>query len=74
MNDTNMRLLGKYQHFRNGKTYEVIGSATHSETLEEMVVYLDDKNQTWVRPKKMFFEEVEHEGAMMPRFKYLDCL
>ncbi len=29
---------GKHIHF-NGSEYEVIGVATHSETLEEMVVY-----------------------------------
>ncbi len=30
--------LGKYKHYK-GKEYEVIGVATHSETLEEVVVY-----------------------------------
>ena len=29
---------GKYRHFK-GKEYELIGTATHSETLEAMVVY-----------------------------------
>ena len=29
---------GKYRHFK-GKLYEVIGVASHSETLEPMVVY-----------------------------------
>lgn len=69
-------LLGKYQHFKNKKLYEVIGFAVHSETKEEMLVYKAlyaspeyEVNQIWVRPKVMFFEEVEHEGDFFPRFK-----
>lgn len=67
--------LGRYQHFRNKKTYEVIGVARHSETLEEMVVYkaLYATNdfpigQLWVRPKAMFLEMVDHDGQIVPRF------
>ena len=37
--------------------------ALDSETQEEMVVYrkLYDDGSLWVRPKKMFLEEVDHE-------------
>lgn len=65
--------LGKYRHYNN-KDYEVIGTALHSETLEEMVLYkaLYDDGQLWVRPLSMFLEEVEINGQMMPRFKYLE--
>lgn len=66
---------GKYRHYK-GKLYEVIGVAKHSETLEEMVIYraLYDsekfgKNSLWVRPEKMFLEEVIVNGEKMPRFK-----
>lgn len=69
--------LGKYQHYK-GKFYEVIGIARHSETLEELVVYraLYDspefgKDQIWVRPLKMFLEEVEIDGNKVPRFKFV---
>ena len=69
--------LGKYEHFK-GKPYEVVGVARHSETLEELVVYKAlynskdfGKNSLWVRPKKMFFENVTIEGKGVPRFKYL---
>jgi hypothetical protein len=65
----------QYQHYKNNRCYEVIGEALHSETLEEMIIYkaLYDsekfgKNQVWVRPKKMFFEELNHNGVMVRRF------
>ena len=69
--------LGNYQHFK-GNLYEVIGVAHHSETLEELVVYkaLYDSeefgpNSLWVRPKKMFMENVTVKGKEMPRFRYI---
>jgi len=69
--------LGKYRHWK-GKMYEVIGIAKHSETLEELVVYraLYDsrefgKNALWVRPKKMFLENVIVNGKEVPRFKFI---
>jgi hypothetical protein len=68
----NMLKLGKYRHYK-GKDYEVIGIATHSETLEELVVYrkLYDDFSLWVRPLKMFTEEVEINGKKIPRFEYI---
>ncbi len=65
---------GKYKHYK-GKEYEVIGIARHSETLEELVVYRalyqNEGENLWVRPLKMFLEEVEIEGKKMPRFEFL---
>ena len=70
--------LGKYKHYK-GKEYKVIGIATHSETLEEMVMYealyeIEGKgfNSLWVRPKKMFEEQIELNGTMVNRFQYLE--
>ncbi len=70
--------LGKYKHYK-GKEYKVIGIATHSETLEEMVIYkalyeIEGKgfNSLWVRPKKMFEEQIELNGTMVNRFQYLE--
>jgi len=63
---------GKYQHYKGG-LYEVIGVANNSETMESLVVYraLYKENQLWVRPLKMFCEDVEYEGGIVPRFKYI---
>ena len=62
--------IGKYQHYK-GPFYEVIGQARHSETLEDLVVYRDSHGELWVRPLKMFLEEVEFNGKKVPRFKYI---
>lgn len=68
---------GKYKHFK-GKEYEVIGTATDSDTLEEVVVYKalyeskeHGKDAMWVRPKSQFLECVVIEGKAVPRFKHL---
>jgi len=69
--------LGKYQHFK-GDIMEVIGLARHSETMEEFVVYKHitgkyaNKGNYWVRPVKMFLEDVEVDGQKVPRFKYIE--
>lgn len=64
--------IGKYLHYK-GKTYQVIGVARHSETLEEFVVYTKDNDVSmWVRPYKMFTENVFVAGKSVPRFKFLE--
>ena len=68
--------LGRYQHYK-GNFYEVVGTARHSETLEEMVVYKAlyrskfGKNLLWVRPTRMFVEKVLLAGRWVPRFKWI---
>jgi len=64
--------IGKYEHFKGGQ-YEVLGVAQHSETLEEFVVYkaLYGEGELWIRPLKMFTEEVERDGKKISRFKYI---
>ena len=65
-------LPGDYQHYKGGK-YRVIGSAKHTESHEEFVVYqaLYGEQELWVRPRAMFFEEVLVNGMLVPRFKPL---
>lgn len=63
---------GRYRHYK-GQDYEVLGSARHSETEEEFVVYraLYGERGLWVRPKAMFEETVLVDGKPVPRFLFL---
>ena len=64
--------LGIYKHYK-GNEYRVLGIATHSETLEKMVVYqaLYGTYGIWVRPINMWNELVEVDGNLVLRFKFL---
>ena len=66
---------GIYIHFKGGR-YLVIGTATHTETGEPLVLYeplspkgRDGGKKIWARPLEMFLETVEHEGVRVPRFR-----
>jgi hypothetical protein len=65
---------GVYQHYKGNK-YLVLGTATHSETLEKLVVYVtlydSAHGPLWVRPLAMFAEEVVVDGVKRPRFAWL---
>ena len=65
--------LGKYRHYK-GKEYEVIAMASHSETLEKMVVYkaLYGDGRMWVRPLSMWNETVECNGEKVCRFVFVE--
>lgn len=60
---------GLYRHYK-GNHYEVLGTATHSESGEHLVVYRPcyGERGLWVRPLAMFVEEVEVNGRREPRF------
>ena len=64
--------IGKYQHYKGGE-YEVLCMAKHSESMEEFVVYkaLYGEGDVWIRPLKMFIEEVNFGGKKVPRFKFI---
>ncbi len=61
--------LGRYSHYKGGE-YEVLGVARLSETFEPLIVYRPLYNQTglWVRPYAVFFEFVDIDGVLQPRF------
>lgn len=63
---------GRYRHFK-GNEYEVLCTATHSETMEPMVVYraLYGARGIWVRPAAMWNETVERDGVSCRRFVYV---
>lgn len=63
---------GLYRYFK-GNYYQVIGTARHSETMEELVVYraLYGERGLWVRPASMWNELVERDGRTVKRFTYM---
>lgn len=47
----------KVLHKNKQTTYKVIAIGIHTETKEEMVVYVSlQDNKTWIRPLKMFID------------------
>lgn len=67
---------GIYRHYK-GQNYQVVGTARHSESEEDLVLYFPlygDINETcyWVRPIAMFTEEVTVEGKRMSRFTLIE--
>jgi hypothetical protein len=67
---------GIYRHYK-GQHYKVTGTALHSETLEELVVYMplyeNKLSALWVRPAKMFEEIIEVNGKKVKRFEKVDA-
>lgn len=63
---------GHYKHFKGGE-YLVLNVAKDHETCEEQAVYvqLHDKPIVWVRPLKMFLEDVDDHGNRKPRFELI---
>ena len=69
--------VGVYEHYK-GKRYQVIGLGKIEATLEDVVIYKPlyevkefPQDMFWVRPVKVFTEDVEIDGEMRPRFKYI---
>lgn len=63
---------GIYRHYK-GSLYQVLHTATHSETEESLIVYrcLYGEYGVWVRPLSMFTETVTIEGKEVLRFELI---
>ena len=57
-----------YRHFK-GNIIIVLGVATHTETKEDLVVYMHN-DKIWARPLDMFLSEVDHEKYPEVKQKY----
>lgn len=68
-------MLHFFRHYKN-KPYRYIGTAKHSETLEDLALYEclyeNPLGKIWVRPKRMFFEKVQIEGRTQDRFEKIN--
>lgn len=62
----------RLRHYKGGE-YRVLAVAKHSETLEELVIYQNEKepDKVWARPRSMFSEQVTVDGKAAPRFSLL---
>jgi GNAT superfamily N-acetyltransferase len=60
-----------YRHYKN-KDYKLIGTAKHSETLEDLTIYEtlyeNPLGKLWARPKDMFESFVQVDGQEVRRF------
>lgn len=72
MNEESAVQPGRYRHYK-GNEYTVLGTARHSESMEELVVYRQEYGEhgLWVRPKSMFAEMVNVNNQNVPRFQRL---
>lgn len=65
---------GVYKHYKGG-LYMLLGQATHSETGEQLIAYVQlsgkQGSKIWVRPYDSFVGEVTVDGVRKPRFGYL---
>lgn len=65
--------LGIYRHYKNKNYYKVIGTGNHTETHEAMVYYqaLYGDYGYWIRPMKMFTENIKINDQYIPRFVFV---
>lgn len=65
---------GIYKHYK-GNLYRVIGFGKHSETLEDLVfyeaLYDNPKSKFWIRPMKMFDDEINTSEGIVRRFVFI---
>jgi len=57
----------KYRHYKGG-VYELVCEAIQESDLSPVIVYRSHNGSIWTRPKAVFFEIVEVDGVLVPRF------
>jgi hypothetical protein len=57
----------QYRHYKGG-LYELVCEATLEADLTPLIIYRAHDGSIWARPKAVFFELVEVDGLMVPRF------
>lgn len=57
----------QYRHYKGG-LYELVCEATLEADLTPMIIYRAQDGSVWARPKSVFFELIEVDGMMVPRF------
>ena len=57
----------QYRHYKGG-LYELVCEATLEADLTPMIIYRAHDGSVWARPKSVFFELIEVEGLLVPRF------
>jgi hypothetical protein len=62
----------RYRHYKGG-VYDLVCEAVLEADLTPVIVYRGKDGITWVRPKDVFFETVEVDGAQVPRFALMSA-
>jgi hypothetical protein len=58
----------KYRHYKGG-TYDIVCEARlEADPGVVMMIYKSEEGLIWARPKEVFFEQVQYEGEIVPRF------
>jgi hypothetical protein len=62
----------RYRHYKGGM-YELVCEAELEADHTPVMVYRGEDGRIWVRPKAVFFETVELDGAQVPRFALMSA-
>jgi hypothetical protein len=62
----------KFRHYKGG-IYELVCEATLESDLSTMIVYRAANGSIWCRPKDVFFELIEVNGAKVQRFTLIEA-
>ena len=57
----------RFRHYKGG-LYELVCMATLESDLSQMVVYRAADGSIWTRPISVFFELIDVDGKLVPRF------